>query len=181
MEKQEIHAFIESLGMTYKTLFVPFKQSRNAKEKHVSLNWLVMIEKNSQVITTDYMQGIAHLPNYTQALSNNAMYADYLRECANTGKYAKNVKNRESFFRGAGYPLVNIPAPELTDVLYSLMMDSDALNYSSFEDWAENLGYDKDSRTAEKIYKSCLEIALKMRAMLGPDTLERLREVFQDY
>ena len=71
--------------------------------------------------------------------------------------------------------------PNSVDVLYSLTMDSDVLEYGSFEEWAENFGYDSDSRNAEKIYLACLEIALKMRAALGDSGMETLREIFQDY
>lgn len=71
--------------------------------------------------------------------------------------------------------------PNPVDVFYSLAMDSDVLNYGTFEEWAAEFGYDPDSRKAESIYRACLEIALKLRAAIGEDGLERLREAFQDY
>lgn len=46
---------------------------------------------------------------------------------------------------------------------------------------AETFGYDPDSRSAEKVYRACMEIALKMRAALGESGLSRLNEIFQDY
>lgn len=73
------------------------------------------------------------------------------------------------------------PVPALVDVLYSLVSESDALNYTRFDDWAESLGYNTDSRAAETSYRACLDIGLKLRAMFGSDGLEALRNIYQDY
>lgn len=56
--------------------------------------------------------------------------------------------------------------PSLDDVLLSLALDSRALDLC-FEDWADDYGYDTDSREAERIYRLCVEQGLKLRAMLG--------------
>lgn len=71
--------------------------------------------------------------------------------------------------------------PSPVDVLYSLTMDSDVLDAGGFEEWAANFGYDADSRKAESIYRACIELALKMRAGFGNDTLQELQTAFQDY
>lgn len=71
--------------------------------------------------------------------------------------------------------------PDPVDVVWSLVMDSSVLDESSFEDWANSLGYDTDSRKAESIYRACLEIALKLRNGIGESGLETLRAAFQDY
>lgn len=55
------------------------------------------------------------------------------------------------------------------------------LDSSTFEEWANEFGYDPDSRKAEVIYRACLEIALKLRNGLGEDRLRDLRELFTDY
>ena len=62
-----------------------------------------------------------------------------------------------------------ITNPEACEVLGSLLMDSDAEYEASFEDWAESLGYDPDSRRAENIYKECKINATKTRQLLGSD------------
>lgn len=66
----------------------------------------------------------------------------------------------------------------IDDVLYSLIIDSDANDYT-FEDWADNFGYDTDSRKAEQIYHACKENARKVNTFI--DNLEEARELFQDY
>ena len=182
--KTKLLACIETLGLEYSAQFVPFSQSRNAKEKDPSLNWKVTIKKGSQSLTTDYMQGIGHLPHYSQKFSTLVVYDDAVREACESGKSAI-IEHKNGYDAAQAGNVIqrktDIPRPELVDVLYSLVLDSDVLNYSTFEEWAGDFGYDTDSRKGETIYRQCLEIGLKLRSMLGDDTLTKLREAYQDY
>lgn len=61
-------------------------------------------------------------------------------------------------------------APELADVLDCL--SSDAAGYENapdFEDWAQEYGYDEDSRKAEKIYKTIEKQARQLKVFLGEE------------
>jgi len=69
-----------------------------------------------------------------------------------------------SFYKGVGLP--DTP-PTALEVLECLV--SDAAGYrdaTGFEDWAENYGYDTDSRAAEKTYKACKRIADRLGTFL---------------
>jgi len=55
-------------------------------------------------------------------------------------------------------------------------MDASALNHDTFESWASEYGYDTDSRDAERIYKLCLDIGLKLRNRLGDKLLGELTD-----
>lgn len=174
--KQAISALIAELGLTMECRFVPFSQSRSKGEKHPSLNWIVTIKRNGRdVVTTDYMQGIGHCPAYKASVAelgnrNCIMRDEAIRlECEN-GKVTRG-----------NLPTSKTILPTIEDVLHSLVSDSDALDYSNYEDWADSLGYDSDSRKGEAIYRACLEIALKLRNGLGEANLPRLREAYQDY
>jgi hypothetical protein len=70
-----------------------------------------------------------------------------------------------NFFQG----LAHTSEPTAADVLSCLVMDADVLDHDCFDDWANEYGYDYDSRSAEKIYDLCLEQAPKVRAFLGDD------------
>jgi hypothetical protein len=70
------------------------------------------------------------------------------------------------FYMGSGH---NGKEPELNSVLESLFLDASAENEGSFENWASSLGYDTDSRSAEKIYNQCLKISKKLNQLLGED------------
>lgn len=74
--------------------------------------------------------------------------------------------------------------PDVADVMAALLRDTADCEYSSgddesdFKDWCDNMGLDSDSRTAERIYRSCLDTAEKLRVMFpGKDLRENLREV----
>ena len=73
------------------------------------------------------------------------------------------------------------PTPKLLDVLYCLVMDALILDYSSYEEWAPELGYDIDSRKGEQVYKDCIKQSLALKNLIGHEALEKLRELYQDY
>lgn len=73
------------------------------------------------------------------------------------------------FHTGVGLRKNNKPVPpKVPDVLYCLLMDSSALDLT-FEEWCSEMGYDTDSRKAEKIYNLCVENAIKVKRLLGKD------------
>jgi len=166
--------FTQAYGLTIAAVFVPFSQSRNKAEKYPSLNWRVTLQYNGRdIITTDYSAGMAHCPAHNRAGlgSQNCIMRDkVIREECETGRESLDYGKR-------GKALL----PDPCNVLHSLVMDSEALDYSTFEEWAESFGYDSDSRKGEAIYRACLEIALKMRAGLGESLLAQAREAFQEY
>ena len=59
--------------------------------------------------------------------------------------------------------------PALAEVLGCLVSDAQSLEGArSFEEWARELGYDPDSRKAERIYKAVVAQTDKLKAALGP-------------
>lgn len=168
--------FIEQNNITIDATLVPFSESRSANDEHLSLNWKVTLKVNDRlVIMTDYMQGIGHLPDdlYTPRFENGRVdqyeRKSYIRDAVEEGRYQTSKY-------GKGKPL---PPPDTADVLYCLIMDSEVLNYACFEVWANEFGYDTDSRKAEALYQQCLNIALAIRAA-GID-LDEAGDVFADY
>lgn len=43
------------------------------------------------------------------------------------------------------------------------------------EDWAENFGYDSDSRKAEKMFNECRETGFNLLRVIGADRFDELR------
>jgi len=70
---------------------------------------------------------------------------------------------------------------KLRDVVWSCLMDGRAIDNACFEDWADECGYDKDSRKAEQVYRTCVEMGLRLRAAVGEDKLQELHLAYQDY
>jgi hypothetical protein len=67
-----------------------------------------------------------------------------------------------------GVGITSDPNPE--DVLECLVNEAQTLEYSTgFEGWALELGFDADSRAAEKVYRQVVAQTRKLRRFLGRD------------
>lgn len=192
---QRIERVARELGLTVEAVFVPFSRSRNAAEKSPSLNWRVSLKIEPKaggtrrtVLETDYSAGCGHCPAYKGSVKafgapNSLMRDGAIRAECETGRAVRVFDSANS---PTGYAVRTLEGgkplmPESADVIASLVLDSDALDCAAFEEWAGNLGYDTDSRSAEKTYRACLEIALALRNGIGEAGLAKLREACQDY
>lgn len=172
---------IQELGLHMDATFIPRSRTDNAAERDMNkwqIHWRVRVyrEKRLADIITDYSEGIARLPKGITHPGLQTSIANYeaVKRVLETGKYG-------NFNVGHYLTPHKLPPPSLTDVLYCLVLDGGAIDSPTFEDWAENYGFDVDSRNAERTYRACLETGLKLLAMLGSADLERLREAYQDY
>ena len=152
------------------------------KTKHIELaldddlwardSWVVWINGER----FDYRTGIGHRKE-ARGGPNGLNYP---------GKFAKYINmspqktraNMERYMRELESCSKPVPPP-LDDVLYSLIMDADALD-RYFPDWADEFGYDQDSRNALAIYEACRKNGEKLiKAGITPD--EKTREAFRGY
>lgn len=147
--------------------FVPHSRSRYA-DGDLCLNWIVTIGAGNQTLTVDYMQGIGHLPGFRHG-DRSIAYHELVKAACETGQ-------RQRDGHGLSIGMIANPAP--VDVLCSLCVDADVIEYATFEEWAEDYGYDTDSRDAEKTYNACLSHALKLRQMFD---LDEMRAAFEDF
>jgi hypothetical protein len=65
--------------------------------------------------------------------------------------------------------------PTSADVVGCMLLDASALD-STFEEWCSDMGYDSDSRAAERTYHACIEQGKKAKALLG-EHFDALREL----
>ena len=151
------------------------------------IKWNVKLyHKDRLVLETEYSQGIGHIPNYNAGPEQSGWKKQYAKTCCQTGKYQTGPLPRFSNGRVDWWKLSNgiiyhpkkpLPPPKLKDVMYCLVMDSDALEYT-FSDWCHEFGYDDDSMKAKKIYDTCIEQAIKLKQYVN---LEKAREYYEDY
>lgn len=70
------------------------------------------------------------------------------------------------YFMGTG---IDHP-PRTDEILSGLLLDAQSAESSrDFEDFCSELGYDTDSRQAEKIYNQCLRLSERLHRLLGDD------------
>ena len=101
-----------------------------------------------------------------------ADYADEWKKTSNKYK-ARITYNKKSmtisFYTGSGWK----KDPVLEDILGSILQDTTYLDYG-FEDFANEMGYDPDSRKAEKIYKEIQKQAKKINRIFSKEEQEEL-------
>lgn len=193
--KQKIEAACAALGLTMSAAFVPWSKSRNKDEKDdrgnpvKTLNWKVTVKRMAMfdeghrpgsertLLTTDYSAGIANCPAYKASVAQLGNRNSLMRDEAITQE-VETGRTYVPAFSGQGS---KIAPPDMADVISSLVMDASVLDAGGFEEWANEYGYDTDSRSAEATYRACLDIALKLRAGIGDDGLRALRDASQDY
>ena len=64
--------------------------------------------------------------------------------------------------------------PKLAAVLNCLASDAASVEDAAFEDWAADMGFDEDSRTAERTYKACQKQHDQLCRLLGEDSCAAL-------
>lgn len=57
--------------------------------------------------------------------------------------------------------------PTLPELLESLQLDCAGVLGNHFEEWANDCGYDEDSRKAAQIYKTCCQLSRKLQKLFG--------------
>jgi hypothetical protein len=166
-------------GLEYKAVYVPLSHAPERDGVTEGLNWRIEMRHGAGSIDTTYWQGIGHLPEFAETYLKSRGWKphSYYKSARHT------VDSKRAFDKMMETGIVNgryLPAPSVADVLYCLLLDGETLDFGTFEEWAENFGYDTDSRKAEVIYRKCLEIGLRLRAMFGDAKLSELREALQD-
>lgn len=175
--RKALEALMERAGLIVTSSFIPLSKSRNAKpgpdgKIWQSLNWKVKLERAGRVIVeTDYSAGSGHCPASKKEWKDKYVKRNAIAHEVETGRIAKPN------WSGSIFPGPAIPGPDPVDVFSSLCLDSSVLDYATFEDWASDYGYEADSRRAEKVYKDCLSVALKIRAGLGEALLSEARDL----
>ncbi|MGE1002650.1 hypothetical protein [Ralstonia pseudosolanacearum] len=180
--QKEFEEIARRLDLKITTQFVPFSISRNADSKQKSLNWKVTLSSIRNKMTFDYSKGVGHLP-YPNEFQLDKYQRSVVNEAINS---ALETGVARKIARGAmAFTLLHskeeFPTPNLREVLYSLTQDADVTNYLVYEHWADEFGYDPDSRKGEKIYEECRLQASKLSDVLGGmDKVQNLREILQE-
>lgn len=173
---------IAELGLTVSAVFVPWSKSRNfkagAKVTERSLNWRVTLHhKGREVLTCDYTAGIAHCPSYARMRRDGRWISVADAEALEFETEAGRQSGRDA----PAYLPGKAITPSTPDVIASLANDAAAIDYPEYEGWADDLGYGRDSRKGEAIYRTCLQTGLTLRAALGDPALSRLRDAAAEW
>lgn len=153
---------------TQDTQNIQFLAKLDGRNKQ-AIKWSCML--NGQLF--EYSEGIGHFLNIPHVSWKHPerVYESVAQELINKsvgvdiGK-GRTITATDRIKASKGWTdqlrIIKILPPQLDDVLYALVMDSEALEMC-FEDWADNYGYDSDSISAQKIYQACVDNGHKLR------------------
>lgn len=124
--------------------------------------WEVTITRGERSFTTAYGMGYAHCKRVDSA-TEGRVYVPMTVELLHD--MTLPVRGAIGAAVAGG---VEPNEPTARDVLESLQLDARA-GAGSFEDFCSDLGYDSDSRKAEKIWEACRDTRDRLREFFGAD------------
>lgn len=74
----------------------------------------------------------------------------------------------------------SVMKPEIAGLLYSLILDSEAM-HESFINWCANFGYDNDSISNLNLYQECCKVGKEFYSFFPKDTIEEFKKILEDY
>jgi len=182
--EEKLENFIKDLDIKIDYVFIPFKLSKSKNDKTPNLNWKVILLNKNGELTTDYTKGIGHLEfeNFLniQNVATKNIVNEEVKNAVNHGWHF-TLKINDGKVRKTIMKSNNFPNPTIKEVLYSLTLDSNALDYQTYEEWASDLGYEQDSRKGEKIFNTIKENSVNLLKILnGRDNLQKLKDIFEE-
>lgn len=176
-QKQAIVDLLARNGVTMTAVFVPQSMSRNSAEKDRTLNWRLTLINSAtkQTMTVDYSQGIGNVPGWVNPRTLHL--EELMGKPWESGKYAVKPNSKLASYM---VKRATLPAPSASDLLYSIVADSTE-EFSCFEMWAAEFGYDTDSRKAEQTYEACKQQTRDAQRVLGRTVIEEAAVILRDY
>lgn len=180
--KNAVAAILENAGDGERRVVftaTPMGEKKNAFSEGVTMDrWLCTFTRTNGTRSEEFefFTGIGLRAPATQIAKMQAKY-DY------PGLTENDIKRGTSYGRrylARVEELRKPQAPHAADVLHSLILDSSAVG-QSFDSWCADLGYDSDSRKAEKTYRACQENADKLARIFDRADIAALETAFQDY
>lgn len=170
-----VDRYLKDKCVLYRATFKPDAQPDAKKPSDLQIKWTIQIGDT----TFEYFAGIGHLPENAKPPESATVREGGLDSIMKN--FRQVVCNGLHYKTGKPWHLEPAAQPTAASVLYCVLSDAEAIDYPTFEEWAGTYGYDVDSRSAEKIYRACVESGLKLRRIFGDAGIAELRELLQDY
>jgi len=189
---------INGLTFTFKFLPQSIAEKQRNGIKGLGLHWVLTIKREGRKQDAppwfNYWQGVGHIPHYQEGerkFGKFKAWRDYLADACETGEYLPSNRmelsgdrkqiltvQEDLMLRSRAYRKA-VPVPTVGCVLSCLVLDSYVLGMG-FEEWAEEYGYDPESRKAEATFNECLEQTNRLIKAVGLDGLRKMQELDPD-
>lgn len=144
---------------------------------HISF-WITFTNAKGKGFSTRYKLGVGHvkwtgkgLPERVQVFVNSrqknphVQFVDKLAEAQAAAYLANEQKVR----------------PEAFEVLACVCAESHEARENSFEDWAENFGWNTDSRKAERMHRQLSDQWHTLAALIGRENVQKFAELHNQF
>ena len=188
-ESETIQANVESIleanGITMTATSIPNRTDGIKAFSNSAMHWQICFERNGYKMAFQYSMGGAHrmwsksAPSKWHRLGKNP----HIPNKPKTGEqlsYSQTMPGLPILFHDFVKNNSEPMPPKVTDVLHSLCMDMDCLDYP-FEEWAENMGMDSDSISDKNTWENSVNQSIEARSFFGPVLINELRDAVQDY
>lgn len=154
------------------------------KDNWPCISYVVTLKfKGREVIETTYSLGVGHVKVTAppMGLSMSEREAGFLHswKARPNANFLDKQLQADVATKLAKYQKV---APQLADVLHSLMLDGEAHFQSMlFADWCADFGYDSDSIKAKEIFEKCEAIGKSLKRNIPVATLKEVQSILSNY
>lgn len=152
------------LAKTGATMTIEFKKHGKhfADDKEDRDIYTVTIQRGARKYTFDFGQSIARSGKFIAFTPTGRKLVDTQKDGWRLGASAGEV----------------VPNKEFAEpTAYNVFACLEKHGYDSFEDFCDELGYDADSRKAEKIYNAVMEEYRNVCMLFNEEEMEQLREI----
>ncbi len=175
LAREKINQIIERLKISH-LISDPFVDMREDKESYPMIGFVVTINNKN----FNYSMGIGHVKwiynNIIRWKFKNGYLIENIIGAMRNGKTIKKEYYPELAAIAVELAKMQKVKPLIGDVLGCLCretLDCDCC----FEEWAQNYGYDTDSRRAERNYYLCRDNANKIRSFLKQSEINEIAEL----
>lgn len=177
MEQIKMAEFIEKHGLTMTATQIPVRTDKMMDEdpKHPMYHWLCTFsDKEKRTYALAFSCGAAHVEKIP--FEKLGFYRGGMTRKDWEQLPAPHTRTSISIAQEQWQKSVFRPKPPTIDtVLDCIGSDcSSIVNSHNFEDWASDLGYETDSRKAERIYEAVMDQYRAVRTFLGHAALNTL-------
>lgn len=167
-----VDRIIESLGLT---LTCKYNTKVVQDPKNPRLNWMCTLSRGKRSFDAEFHQGYALIKGLPKT-KDIYLQKEMIRLICETGYMHEILEPWQRPVRSNK----RVTEPLLKEVLYYLCLDAQVLNYATFEEWANEYGYEEDNRKAEALYRECITQSLKLSNLIGSTTIESLNDAYAE-
>lgn len=151
---------------TLQSMLRPFEHPRNC------VNWEIRVSRNGQSKYFHHCQEVNFIATTQTGSESQKKEAVAL---------AVEYRLKINAFGRQGHITERIPLLPIANALYTILIDARAMEYTSFNAWANALGYNPDGITDRLHFEQCRKTTLDLYTLFTTNEVHHLRKILKHY